>query len=127
MASSSQVKKGRNAMSPVRVSGALLETLGGPASTELNQILDAHQRASTEAVMTQCADRFELRLVEETSTLRVDIAEMRGEMREGFAALRGAIATNRFELLRWSFGFWVAQAIALAGVLSWLLRAMPGR
>lgn len=88
--------------------------------------------------MTQCADRFERRLVEEMSKLRVDVAQMggethvdmaqvRGEMREGFAAVRGEMATNRFELLRWAFVFWVGQVIGVAGVVGLLLRMMPTR
>ena len=37
--------------------------------------------------MTQCAERFERRLVEETSKLRLETTQLRGEMREGFADL----------------------------------------
>jgi hypothetical protein len=125
-------------MSPARISSALLETLGAPASAELMEVLDSQQRASTEAVMTHCQDRFERRLVEETSKLRVDVAQLRGEMHQGFANIRGEmhqgfadirgeIATSRFELLRWSFGFWVAQLVGVAGIVGVLLRSLPAR
>ena len=99
--------------------------------------------------MTQCAERFERRLVEETSKLHVEVSELRGEMREGFAGVRGEmrenfaqvrgvmresaaglrqeIATNRFELLRWAFVFWVGQVMATAAIVGLLLRMMPGR
>jgi len=88
--------------------------------------------------MTQCQDRFERRLVEETSKLRVDVAQFRGEMQvdsahlrgdlqKGFADLRGEVATGRFELLRWSFGFWVAQLVAVAGIIGVLLRTYSAR
>jgi hypothetical protein len=125
-------------MSPARFPGALLETLGAPASAELIEVLDSQQRASTEAVMTHCQDRFERRLVEEMSKLRVDFAQLRGEtqegfarthgeMQEGFARVRGEIATSRFELLKWAFGFWVAQLVGVAGVVGALLRSLPAR
>jgi hypothetical protein len=114
-------------MSPARISSALLETLGAPASAELMEVLDSQQRASTEAVMTHCQDRFERRLVEETSKLRVDVAQLRGEMHQGLADIRGEIATSRFELLRWSFGFWVAQLVGVAGIVGVLLRSLPAR
>ena len=125
-------------MSPVRTPVALLEKLGASASAELNELLETQQRTSTEAVMSHCANRFERRLVEETSKLRVDMAQMRGEMREGFADVRGEmrqgfadvrrdIATSRFELLRWSFAFWVGQLAAVAAIVGLLPRTIPGR
>jgi hypothetical protein len=136
-------------MSPAKVSGALMESLGARASAELMEVLDSQQRASTETVMTHCEDRFERRLVEETSKLRVDVAQLRGEvhqgfagirgemhqgfadirgeMHQGFADIRGEIATSRFELLRWSFGFWVAQLVGVAGIVGVLLRSLPAR
>jgi len=147
-------------MSPARIPGALLEKIGAPASAELIELLDTQQRTLTEAVMSQCAERFERRLVEETSKLRVDLvqtqgdmrqgfAELRGEMHQGFAAVRGEMrqgfaevrgemrqgfadigrdnATHRFELLRWSFAFWVGQLAAVATIVGLLLRTMPAR
>ena len=114
-------------MSPVRVSGALLEKLGEPASSTLIEILDAQQQASTEAAMTQCGERFERRLIEETSRLRLETAQLRGDMREGFADLRRDMAADRFELLRWAFVFWVGQLAAVAGIVFALLRTLPPR
>ena len=45
-------------------------------------------------------DRFERRLAEETSKLRLDFAEM------------------KYDLLKWSFLFWVGQVAAVAGLLA---------
>jgi hypothetical protein len=114
-------------MSPVRVSGALLEKLGEPASASLIELLDAQQRASTEAAMTQCGERFERRLIEETSKLRLETAGLRGDMREGFADLRRDIAAERFELLKWAIAFWVGQLAAVAAIVGALLRTLPPR
>ena len=165
-------------MSPVRMSGALLERLGEPASAQLHEILETHKRESTEAVMSHCADRFERRLVEETSKLQGDVAQVRGEMRTGFADVRGEmqtgfadvrgemqtgfadlrgemqtglaglrgemqtgladlrgetrtgfatlrqeIAADRFELLKWAFGFWIVQLLGVAGVIGTLINS----
>jgi hypothetical protein len=114
-------------MSPARVSGALLEKLGEAASAELNGVLEAHRIASTEAAMTQCGERFERRLIEETSKLRLETAQLRGDMREGFADLRRDIAAERFELLKWAIAFWVGQLAAVAGIVATLLRTLPPR
>jgi hypothetical protein len=104
-------------MSPVRISGALLEKLGEPAAAELQDVLHAQRHESTEAVMSQCAERFERRLVEEVSTLRV-------EMSQGFAGIRQEIADGRFDLLKWSFAFWVGQLVAVAGIVGVLTASM---
>jgi hypothetical protein len=114
-------------MSAVRITGALLERLGEPAAVGLREVLDAHQQASTEAAMMQCAERFERRLVEETSKLRVEMmhesSSLRCEMREGFASLRTEMAADRFELLKWAFVFWVGQLVGVAGIIGLVLRS----
>jgi hypothetical protein len=118
-------------MSPARISGALPERLGEPAAAEPTGVLEAHRMASTEAAMTQCGERFERRLGEETSHLRLAISQLRGEMREGFAALRGEMregfAAERFELLKWAVALWVGQLAAVAGIVTALLKTFPPR
>jgi hypothetical protein len=129
-------------MSPVRISGALLDRLGEPAAAELNGVLDAHRIASTEAAMTQCGERFERRLIEETSKLRLETSQLRADMREGFAAVRGemregfaaargemreGLAAERFELLKWAVALWIGQLAAVAGIVTALLKTIPPR
>ena len=77
-------------MSAVRIGGALQERLGEPASAELIEILDG-QRAATEAVVRETAERFERRLVEETSTLRLEMVAMRGDLRTEMGAVRSEL------------------------------------
>jgi hypothetical protein len=72
--------------------------------------------------MQQMDDRFERRLGEETSTLRVEISGLRTEMREGFATLRADMAHDRFELLKWAFAFWIGQFFATAALITALAR-----
>ena len=79
--------------------------------------------------MEQLSDRFERRLVEESSKIdarisdvRLEVAGIRSEMREGFAAVRGDMARDRIELLKWAFGFWMGQFFATAALLMALAR-----
>ena len=93
-------------------------------------------------------DRFERRLSEESSKLRVDMAQgfagmrqemaeglaaVRQEMAEGFSALRLEMAagTNalrlemaqqRFDILKWVFLFWVGQFFTVASLIAVLIR-----
>jgi hypothetical protein len=67
--------------------------------------------------MTACTDRFDRRLVEETSGLRVQIAQSE-------STLRGDIASGRVEFIKWSFVFWVGQVLAVTGIMTVLLRVL---
>ncbi len=60
-------------------------------------------------------ERFERRLVEETSTLRVELAGV--EVR-----LTGRIAQSESTLIKWSFAFWIGQVVAMTAIMSALLR-----
>ena len=82
--------------------------------------------------------RHNLRL--EMSELRLEMASVRHDMTAGDAALRQELtaglaavrqemgglrhdmATIRFDLLKWSFLFWVGQVLAVGGILSFVLR-----
>ena len=118
-------------MSPARTTAALLEKLGEPAAVDLHDLIEARQLESKEATMTLCAERFERRLVEETSKLRVEMAQgfagVRQEMAQGFSSLRQEIAAGRFDLLKWSFVFWIGQVVAIGGIVGVLLRTLPSR
>lgn len=111
----------------VHVPVALEERLGETGATALAEMLDEGHRECVESVMTHCAERFERRLVEETSRLRVELAqlggELRGEMHSGFAAVREQMSADRVELLKWAFAFWVGQLVSVVGLVALLLRA----
>ena len=82
-------------------------------------------------------DRFERRLVEEISSVRLQLtqveaslrkdmtamgASIRKDMAEMGATIRQDMATNRAELLKWSFLFWVGQVVAVAAIMGTMLR-----
>ena len=92
-------------------------------------------------VRTEMA-RGEARLREEIASVRVEMARgedrlhgeisqtramLREEVAQQGTLIRQEIATNRFELLKWSFLFCVGQVIAVVGLVGVMLRAVgPG-
>src|SRR5271154_1286895 len=79
-------------MAPARITGALLARIGEPAAVELTELLREQQHEAAEAMMTHCTERFERRLSEEISLVRVAISD-------GFAAIRREMSTDRIEIL----------------------------
>jgi hypothetical protein len=82
----------------------------------------------TEHVLTLAPERFERRLAEELSAIRVEIArgdsELRKELHEGFAAFRVEMANLRADVLRWSFLFWLGQLAAMATMFGYMLQVL---
>lgn len=122
---------------------SLQERLGAEGTSDLVRLFDTARAEWSDDVLNLSMDRFERRLVEETAGLRVDIAretaalrgdisglrtEVKVDMQEGFASIRQEMATNRFELLRWSFLFWVGQVFAIVALVGAMLGAfVPAR
>jgi hypothetical protein len=132
---------------------ALQDRLGPEATAGLIELLtDARERWTAEMI-EPVGDRFERRLTDETTKVRVEmvqgfaalrqdlaeglsqvrqemamgLSQVRHEMTAGFAALRQEIADTRLELLKWTFVVWVGQLFALAGFLAVLIRFLrPG-
>ncbi len=93
-------------------------------------------------------ERFERRLIEETSKLRLEMAEqgaglreavdagfteirkelydgltgLRQEMHAGFSLMQQHAFDHRAELLKWAFVFWAGQLAGVGGLLSLMLR-----
>jgi len=94
---------------------ALSMRLGPDGAKELSELLDAEQHMWSERVLTLSTERFERRLIEEASKLRVEMATLGGDFRQ-------EIAKDRFELVKWMFLFWVSQLAAMSAIMSFLLR-----
>jgi len=92
-----------------RVPAALQERLGREGTLGLLDLIDTSQMAWSDRVMSITAERFERRLSEEVSRLRVDL------IRE--------LHTGRSETLKWMLAFWVGQFFAFAGLLAFMLRS----
>jgi hypothetical protein len=74
----------------------------------------------SEHVLSLAGERFERRLAQEVAGLEI---RLRQEMQDGFTALRRELSELRAETLKWSFVFWIGQLAAIAGLLSFMLRA----
>jgi hypothetical protein len=127
MASSSRVGKG-DEMNAGTVPNALSERLGVEATTGLVDLIGIVERDMTEAVIVRSVERFERRLVEEVSQLRVEMREgdaalrlevrdVRHELAAFGSGLRQEMATLKFDMLKWSFLFWVGQVAAIVALL----------
>jgi hypothetical protein len=84
-----------------RVPAALQDRLGHEATAGLLELLTGVRKEWTAEVIAIVGDRFERRLVEETSTLRVDMtqgfAAIRQEMAAGLSQVRQEIAVGLSE------------------------------
>ena len=124
-------------MATTRVPRALQERLGAEATAGLVDLLSDSRTVWIADVIEIVGDRFERRLAEEASKLRVEMAQgfaairqemaeglaaVRQEMAIGFAAIRQEMAEQRFELLKWAFLFWVGQLFAVATLMAVLVR-----
>ena len=58
-------------------------------------------------------ERFERRLAEEFAKLRLEIAELRAELRADF---RVELAGVRADFIKWSFLFWIGQVATIAAL-----------
>ena len=128
---------------------AALQTRLGPEATGgLLQLLHRSHLERRDDLIAACSERFERRLVEETSGLRVQLsqvessirqdmtamrAELRGEIAQLGASLRqdittmgsdlrGEIASGRVDLFMWCFLVWIVQVLAIGGLLAVTLR-----
>lgn len=85
------------------ISLPLSSRLGLDASRGLDELLDVEKREWSDHVLNLAAERFERRLVDEVSKLRIELAK------------------DRFEILKWMFVFWIGQLAAVSAIMSFLL------
>ena len=96
-------------MEALMVPASIRRKLGDEAAEGLVEMFGLYHQLTSE--------RFERRLAEEVSGLRL-------EMHQGFAAIRQEISLGHVAWLRWSFVFWIGQVAALAGLLAFMLPAI---
>ena len=93
-------------MEALMVPVSVRRKLGDDASEGLVEMFGLYHQLTSE--------RFERRLIQEISGLRI-------EMQQGFATIRQEMAVDHVAWLRWSFLFWIGQVAALAGLLAFML------
>jgi hypothetical protein len=98
----------------------LRQRLGDAGSVALADVLDERDHVLTSMV----TDRFERRLTEECGKLRAEvraeIATLHAELRADF---RIGLADVRADFIKWSFLFWIGQAVTVVGTVAGLLVA----
>ncbi len=128
----------------------LRERLGPEATGGLLHVLDLAQHDWRDDVLSLAAERFERRLAEVGSSLRVQVAQseaaVRHEMgqlevrlREELGHVDGRlrqdlsqmevriireIGNSRFDLLKWTFAFWIGQVVATSAIMAAMLRVV---
>ena len=119
------------------VPASLRERLGLEASGGLVQMFNRAGREWSADVLSVAAERFDRRLVEEASKVRIEMAQefaavrqemaqglssVRQEMAEGFSLVRQEMAAQRADLIKWALLFWLGQVGATAAMLAFVLR-----
>jgi hypothetical protein len=106
--------------------GAVLQEKLAQQGAVLQEKL-AQQGARLQEKLAQQGAGLEEKLAQQGASLRAEIAavrtDLKSDMQEGFASIRQEMATNRFELLKWSFLFWIGQVLAIVGLVGTMLRA----
>lgn len=81
-----------------QVPAALQERLGVEATSGLLQLFDRAHREGRADVIAACTDRFERRLVEEISGVRVQIAQVEASLRRDMAEMGASIRRDMVEM-----------------------------
>lgn len=95
-------------------SPALRERLGNRGCLALAYVLEERD----EVVISVVTERFERRLSEECGKLRYEIQALGSELRADF---RVELANVRADFIKWSFLFWIGQAVTVVGTVAGLL------
>lgn len=96
-------------MDTLLVPAPLRERLGDAGSDGLVTMFSEVHRLGEERLDRRIAEvsaRFDARLAEELSKIRLEMASL------------------RFDVVKWSFLFWIGQVAVLVSVLSWMLRGI---
>mgnify|MGYP003345586327 FL=1 len=123
------------------VPAPLAAELGAAATRGLVDLLGLSERECENNVTTHVVERFERRLTEELSKVRQEVSQLRddvaaqriglvhveGTLRQEILGLRHDFVAQRADLLKWCFLFWIGQVVAVAGIMSALLRAFARR
>ncbi len=101
----------------------LRERLGEEASGELGELIGRAGQRWREDVLELATERFGKMLAEEGGKIRVEIANLRAELKGDIAALRADVKGDIAGLMKWSFVFWVGQTAVILGLVAFALRA----
>jgi hypothetical protein len=106
---------------PHRLADNLRRVLGDQAGEDMVSWMDGvdSHRSDSAQLRVDFAEFREL-MHADFAELRQDFATLRQEMRDGDAKLREEMKEAKYDLIKWSFVFWVSAIMsvaALAGIL----------
>ena len=101
-------------------------TCPGHGNWTERQVFELERRTWSDEVLNIGAERFERRLAETASGLRVQIAESEARLRQELSGMEvrivREIAASCVDLLKWSFVFWIGQVVAVSAVMAAMRR-----
>ncbi|MBF0488844.1 MAG: hypothetical protein HQK98_11865 [Nitrospirae bacterium] len=101
-------------MGVITIPRSLRERLGDAASEDFAALINDIDLGARKDAIAIAEERFERRLVEETSKLRLEIEKVRSE-------LSGEISNSKAEIIKWMFLFWIGQTAALIAIIKFLV------
>lgn len=97
----------------------LRDRLGEHGVRALTEYVDERGEVWRSDVIDTCFDRFDTTLQKRLAETELRLAQRIGATRVEFLDRLGDM---RVELVRWTFAFWVGQAIVIAGAIAVLLQ-----
>ena len=130
MASSSVVRDGRPRKVNMNSDFVLRARLGEDGVRALTNYLEQQGETWRSDVVDACFDRFDVtlqkRFTEMDTRLANRLAETEARLADRITANRveflERLGDLRAELLRWTFGFWVGQAVVISGAIAVLFQ-----
>ncbi len=96
-----------------KLSRSFYEKLGDDVA---NELVDWFNKVDT-TYRSELKEQNDLNFARFDAKLEQRVAELRQEMKAGFADLRTEIANLRADLVKWMFLFWVGTALTVIGLV----------
>ncbi|KWT85556.1 LA_3696 family protein [Candidatus Magnetominusculus xianensis] len=115
-------------MSVITIPRSLRERLGDDASDAFATLINDIDLSARKDAIVIAEERFERRLVEEASKLRLEIGKVNeriteesGKLQIEIEKLRAETANTKAENIKWMFLFWIGQLAATFAIIKFLL------
>ena len=78
--------------------------------------------------VAQAQSALRTEIAQAQAALRTEIAHSEGRLRQDFSEMEvrvlREVGNNRFDLLKWSFLFWIGQVVTMSAIIAAMLRIM---
>ena len=99
---------------PSRLTESLRRALGDQSAEVMVSWMEDVDSRRSETV--QLRESIRADFAEFRESMRGDLAELRQETRDGDARVREEITQAKYDLIKWSFVFWVTAVASIAGL-----------